>query len=248
MRRTGPRAAGQEAELPEAGRSHQQESALRRNDQRSKDRDKQTSDAGAERDGAGSVGQVPDPSGSAGPTIPDDGSAADRSPSPAGSSPAREGRAAGEEGDSDRQLAAEYLDQLQRLKAEFDNYRRRTLREREEWGSTARGDLVRRLLPVLDDLRRARRHQEQGGAPDAAGLFLILKSLEEILNQLGLEEEVAELGTEFDPELQEAVMAVPSEEVPAGRVIFTMEPGYSFEGRQIRPSKVSVSSGPATEP
>lgn len=147
---------------------------------------------------------------------------------------------------SAEQRASEYLEQLQRLKAEFDNYRRRTSREREEWFAAARVELVRSLVPVLDDLRRARAHNA-GEAPDAAGLLLILKRFEDILTQLGLEKQEAVNGQEFDPEQHEAVMTGPSSEVPEGAILRTLEPGYLFQGRLLRPSKVAVSSGPAPE-
>ncbi len=143
-------------------------------------------------------------------------------------------------------LSAVYLEQLQRMKAEFDNYRKRVNREREDWSVSAKVEVVRRILSVVDDVRRAREHERDTGEPDAAGLLLILKRFEDILTQLGLEEQRAEPGKEFDPELYEAVLTFPSEKVPEGRILQTIEPGYVFHGRLLRPSKVSVSSGPAT--
>lgn len=149
---------------------------------------------------------------------------------------------------SPEELAKEYLDQLQRLKAEFDNYRRRIAREREEWFLSARLDVVRQLLPVLDDLGRAREHDRAyEEAPETAGLLLVLKRLEDILTQLGLEKQEASTGQEFDPESHEAVMTSPSEEIAEGGILQTIEPGYLFQGRLLRPSKVLVSSGPAPE-
>lgn len=143
-------------------------------------------------------------------------------------------------------LAKEYLEQLQRLQAEFDNYRKRINREREDWFAAGQIEVVSRLLAVADDLRRAREHgRERGESPDAAGLLLILKRFEDILTQLGLKEQSAEPGLEFDPEQYEAVFTSPSEEIPEGRIVRSMEPGYYFQGRLLRPGKVCVSSGPA---
>lgn len=145
-------------------------------------------------------------------------------------------------------IAAEYLDQLQRLKAEFDNYRRRVLREREEWFTTARADVIRGLLPMLDDLRRARAHQQADKAgADVAGLLLILKRFEDVLTQQGLKEQEVPPGTEFDPERHEAVMHIPSADIPEGHIIQVVEPGYILGTRLLRTGKVAVSSGPATE-
>jgi molecular chaperone GrpE len=142
--------------------------------------------------------------------------------------------------------AAEYLDQLQRMKAEFDNYRKRVFREREDWSQAVRADVARQLLPALDDMRRARAHQQ--GSPETAdvtGLFLILKRIEDVLNQLGLREQETTPGAPFDPELHEAVMTAPSEDVPEGSIVQVVEPGYLFGDRLLRPSKVVVSSRPA---
>lgn len=144
--------------------------------------------------------------------------------------------------------AAEYLDQLQRLKAEFDNYRRRVGREREEWFLAAQAGLVQQVLPVVDDLRRARSHRQgPEDIPDAAGLFLILKRFEDLLEQLGLVEQEVRAGMPFDPEQHEAVMTSPSGEVPEGCILLALEPGYLFQGRLLRRSRVSVSAGPAPE-
>jgi len=162
--------------------------------------------------------------------------------------PGLDDAAGGAQAPPPEQLAGEYLDQLQRMKAEFDNYRRRVVREREDWFESARAEVVRQLLPVLDDLTRAKAHQTVSlETSEAAGLFLILKRLEDVLNQLGLKEQEAGKGTEFDPEVHEAVMSAASGEVPEGCIVQVIEPGYLFQGRMLRPSKVVVSSGPAPE-
>ncbi len=142
--------------------------------------------------------------------------------------------------------AAEYLDRLQRLQAEFDNYRKRIRREQEDWSRLAQADVMLRLLPVLDDLRRAREHVS-ADAPDASGLLLILKRLEDELAKSGLEEQKADPGTRFDPEQHEALLVVPSREVPEGAIVQVLEPGYLFKGKLLRRSKVSCSTGPAPE-
>lgn len=145
---------------------------------------------------------------------------------------------------SGNEVAGQYLDQLQRLRAEFDNFRKRTARDKEQWWRQAKADLLAELLPVLDDRSRAEAFSE---APDADGLRQILKKLVETLTQLGLEAMETEPGTAFDPELHEAFMTSPSPDVEEGRIVITMEPGYTFEGEILRRAKVSVSSGPATD-
>jgi len=143
--------------------------------------------------------------------------------------------------------AAEYLDQLQRLQAEFDNYRKRVRREQEDWQRAAQAELVSRLLPVLDDLRRAREHGAGDEAPDAAGLLLILKRFEDLLSKAGLEVQATEPGATFDPEEHEALLAVPSTEIEEGGIVQVLEPGYRFRDRLLRRSKVSCSTGPPQE-
>jgi len=145
-------------------------------------------------------------------------------------------------------LAAEYLDRLQRLQAEFDNYRKRIQREKEAWRRQTKIGVLRELLPVLDDVNRARGHMETSKAtPDGEGLMFILKKFADVLSQLGLEEMPTKPGTEFDPERHEALLNSPSDEIEEGGVVSTLEPGFIFEGEIVRPGKVLVSSGPATD-
>ena len=144
-------------------------------------------------------------------------------------------------------LESQYIDQLQRLRAEFDNYRKRTLRDKEQWWRRAKADLVTELLPILDDSDRARAFAADGKAPDAEGLLQILKKLKETLTQLGLEAMETEPGTPFDPEFHEAFMTTPSAEIETGQIVSTLESGYRFEGEILRRSKVSVSAGCPTE-
>lgn len=143
-------------------------------------------------------------------------------------------------------LAERYLDQLQRLKAEFDNYRKRIAREKEAWWRESRAAVLSELIPIVDDVSRARAYDERGETPDASGLVLILKRFATTMSKLGLEEMDTAPGTEFDPELHEAVLAVPSKEAE-GRIVDTIEPGYLFEGQILRRGKVTVSSGASPE-
>jgi molecular chaperone GrpE len=159
--------------------------------------------------------------------------------------PANEVEAPREEGASE-DLANRYLDQLQRLKAEFDNYRKRIAREKEGWWRESRASVLSELLPVVDDVKRARAFSQRAETLDPSGLVLILKNFATAMSKLGLEEMDTSPGTGFDPELHEAVLAVPSE-VGEGRIVETVEPGYLFEGQILRRGKVTVSSGSPPE-
>ncbi len=145
--------------------------------------------------------------------------------------------------------AQELLEQLQRLQAEFSNYRKRILRERGEWDIRAKGEVILGMIPILDDLQRAR--EAHAGSPpsaEAEGLLMILSRLEDRLRSLGLEMQDTSPGTAFDPHLHEAVTSEPSEEYPEGVIISAVQPGYLFHGQLLRPARVRVSQGPLDDP
>jgi molecular chaperone GrpE len=142
-----------------------------------------------------------------------------------------------------------YLEQLQRLQAEFNNFRRRIQREKAEWETRAKGDVFIGLLPILDDIDRARSFWEtHPPQKDAEGLLLILARLEEFARSIGLEIQRTDAGTPFDAHEHEAIMTTPSEEYPEGAILETLQPGYLYRGLLLRPARVSVSRGPAVEP
>jgi molecular chaperone GrpE len=137
----------------------------------------------------------------------------------------------------------EYLDHLRRLKAEWDNYRKRVQRDNEELRLRAAETVVESLLPVLDNMGRALeagdRHEE---GQLVAGLTLVADQLRGTLAGHGLEEIGVEPGTTFDPEYQEAIVAQPSEDHPEGTVTQVLERGYLLHGKLLRPAKVIVAS------
>ena len=138
-----------------------------------------------------------------------------------------------------------YLERLQRLQAEFDNYRRRIQRERAAWQTTAKGELLTGLLPILDDLACARASMErQPTGADAEGLLLIVSRLEAFLRSGGLEVQKTEPGTPFDPNYHEALMTGVSDTVPEGMILQTLQPGYVYRDLLLRPARVQVSCGP----
>jgi len=135
----------------------------------------------------------------------------------------------------------EYLDALQRLKAEFDNYRKRVAREQSELTTRANERLVGDLLPVLDDLERALEaataHEE---AKLEEGVALVHRALADLLARNGL----AEIETDgpFDPHTQEALLSQPSD-AEEGAVIQVLQKGYRLGDRVLRPARVVVSAG-----
>jgi molecular chaperone GrpE len=136
----------------------------------------------------------------------------------------------------------DYLDALQRLKAEFDNYRKRVARDQQELAARAHERLVKELVPVLDDLERAlEAASEHEEAKLEEGVRLVHRSLAGLLAREG----VAEIPTEgkFDPHVQEALLAQPSEQAE-GTVIQVLQKGYLLGDRVLRPARVVVSAGP----
>ena len=158
-----------------------------------------------------------------------------------GSVPAEDDRIAELERERD-----EYLDALQRLKAEFDNFRKRVARDQGDLVARASEGLVKQLLPVLDDLERAlgaaATHSE---AELEDGVRLVHRALADALAKEGLVE--VETDGAFDPHTQEALLSQPSE-AEEGTVIQVLQKGYRLGDRVLRPARVVVSAGgPAAE-
>jgi molecular chaperone GrpE len=148
---------------------------------------------------------------------------------------ASEPSALSEELEAARRERDEYLDALQRLKAEFENSRKRQERERARILETASERLVVELLPVLDNLDRAL--EAEGDVRE--GVRATRDQLADVLGKEGLLP-VASDGQPFDPNVHEAVMGQPSEEHEEGTILQTFERGYLLNGKPIRPAKVVV--------
>jgi molecular chaperone GrpE len=145
------------------------------------------------------------------------------------------------------QRAAEYLDDLRRLAADFDNYRKRVARESEMQASRATESLVGELLPVLDNLERAldaSEHHEE--AKVAEGVQHVKQQLAGLLARRGLEEIPCAPGDAFDPHVHEALSHQPSDQ-PEGAVAAIWQRGYRLGDRVVRAVRVVVSSGPPAE-
>jgi molecular chaperone GrpE len=133
----------------------------------------------------------------------------------------------------------EYLDALQRLKAEFDNFRKRTADERAAQAARAGEAIVTELLPVLDDLERAlvaAEDHEEAKLED--GVRLVHRALADVLARAGL----AEIDTDgaFDPHVHEAMLAQPVDGAEPGSVAQVLQKGYLLGDRVLRPARVVV--------
>lgn len=133
-------------------------------------------------------------------------------------------------------------DRYLRLYAEFDNFRRRTAKEREEARKTEGKDVIVALLPVLDDFDRAIRSIENSTDINALkeGVVLIQNKLKNVLSQKGLAE-MQSIGAEFDPEIHEAITNIPApSDDLKGKVVDEMEKGYYLNDKVARFAKVIV--------
>src|SRR4051812_43660195 len=135
----------------------------------------------------------------------------------------------------------DYYDRLLRKTAEFDNYRKRTDRERQQLAETAAADLIKDLLPLVDDLERALKAEGGSEALDGIrrGVELILKELLETLRKRGVQP-IDALGTDFDPHVHMAVAYEPAEGRRDGEVIEEFARGYTIGERLLRPAMVKV--------
>jgi molecular chaperone GrpE len=136
----------------------------------------------------------------------------------------------------------ELKDKYLRLLAEFDNYRKRVSREKIEMINTAAQDTLSALLPVLDDFDRAKRIAEQEGStePFSEGMQLLYHKLYSVLRQKGLEP-MESNGIAFNAEQHEAITEIPAPtEELKGKIVDTIEKGYSLHGKIIRYAKVVV--------
>ena len=143
--------------------------------------------------------------------------------------------------DKARAEAESYLDDLRRLQADFDNYRKRTLREQTARAASASQALVTRLLPVLDNFELAVSAAEQSRDFDRMlkGVEMVFGELREVLESEGLVRIEAE-GKPFDPERHEAVIAVEEEGAEPGMVVDIVRAGYELRGKVLRPAMVKV--------
>ncbi|MEU1038089.1 nucleotide exchange factor GrpE [Streptomyces sp. NPDC005551] len=181
------------------------------------------------------------------PDVPSGATSDDAEPQAAAASPEEEEAAAAPDGDATAQVAGltAELDQarsaltertgdLQRLQAEFQNYRRRVERDRVAVKEVAVANLLTELLPVLDDIGRAREHGELVG-----GFKSVAESLETVAAKMGLQQFGKE-GEPFDPTIHEALMHSYAPDVTETTCVAILQPGYRIGERTIRPARVAV--------
>ncbi|MEO5960021.1 MAG: nucleotide exchange factor GrpE [Opitutaceae bacterium] len=145
--------------------------------------------------------------------------------------------------------AASNHERFMRVAADLENFRRRTVREKEELRLFASSRVLEDLLPVLDTLVLALGATKKPGADLkalAGGVEMVLSQLKSALANHGLKE-IDPMGAPFDANLHESISAQPSAEVPEGKVLNVVRTGFSLNGRLLRPASVVVSSGPAKE-
>jgi len=153
------------------------------------------------------------------------------------------------EGDNQAELAkvqselAEQKDKYLRLYSEFENFRRRTSKEKLELIQSANEQLIKALLPVADDFERAEKSFKGTESKDMEGFFLIYTKFKKTLDQYGVKVMEAGAGSEFNPDLHEAITQIPApEEKLKGKIVDVVEKGYLLNDKVIRFAKVVVGS------
>lgn len=139
--------------------------------------------------------------------------------------------------DAERDLVAEYRDRAARAEAELLNFRTRVERDRQANREAVIAEVIRSLLPVMDDLDRAENHGDLAGTP----LELVAQKLRTGFERYGVQA-VGVVGEAFDPTRHEAVVRIPSPDATSDTVAEVIEGGYLMGDRLIRPAKVAVSS------
>ncbi|MDD2598390.1 MAG: nucleotide exchange factor GrpE [Kiritimatiellae bacterium] len=143
---------------------------------------------------------------------------------------------------SSEEAAAQLKNQYLRLMADFDNYRKRQAREREEFMKRSNECLLGDLLPVVDHLKLALAEITDPEDPFSKGVKLVHDQFEGVLNRYGLTR-IEATGEVFNPELHEALSYIPSPTVPANQVIDQFRCGWKLSGHLMRAAQVIVSSG-----
>ncbi len=168
-------------------------------------------------------------------------------PEAAGDDPAAAAEPELSELEQARRQADEYLADLRRVAADFDNFRKRVARDAEDQSRRAIEGIMGELLPVLDNLERAleaSEHHEE--AKVAEGVSLVRQQLAEVLHRRGLDPIEAEPGDAFNPHVHEALSHQPSDQ-PEGTIAVVWQRGYRLGSKVVRAARVVVSSGSAPD-
>jgi len=138
---------------------------------------------------------------------------------------------------------AQYLDRLARLQAEFDNFRKRSVREQQEFRDYALADALKQLLPILDSLDRALKTEGATAEDFRSGVDLIDRQFHQALEKLGVEP-IEAAGKAFDPTFHQAIQMVDTDEVADNHVVDELQRGYRIRDRLLRPAMVRVAQNP----
>jgi molecular chaperone GrpE len=139
----------------------------------------------------------------------------------------------------------EHHDRLLRVAADFDNYKKRAAREKEEWVKFANEDLIKSILPFVDNLERALNHSEKTEDIQSLieGIKLTIQQFLKILNKFGVSP-IESLGKPFDPTMHEAMLVVETDQHEPNQVVEEFQKGYLLNDRLLRAATVSVSKLP----
>ena len=138
---------------------------------------------------------------------------------------------------------AEQKEKFIRLYSEFENFRRRTAKEKLDLIQSANEQLIKTLLPVIDDFDRAEKSFRDKNDKELEGFFLIHSKFKKVLDQAGVKMMDIKAGSEFNPDLHEAITQIPApDETLKGKIVDVIEPGYLLNDKVIRFAKVVVGS------
>jgi molecular chaperone GrpE len=144
--------------------------------------------------------------------------------------------------------AKDHYERLLRVAADFENYKKRAVKEKEEWVKFANEDLLKAILPFIDNLERAVNHADKVKDTGVMieGVRLTLQQLLQILDKFGVSP-IESIGKPFDPTFHEAMLMVETDQREPNQVVEEFQKGYLLNDRLLRPATVSVSKPPAKE-
>jgi molecular chaperone GrpE len=142
----------------------------------------------------------------------------------------------------------EHHDRLLRMAADFENYKKRAAREKEDWTKFANEDLIRAVLPFIDNLERAVNHAQKVADTGVLieGVRLTIQQILQSLNKFGLSS-FQSVGKPFDPAVHEAMLVIETDQHEPNQVVEEFQKGYLLNDRLLRPATVSVSKPPEKE-
>ena len=143
--------------------------------------------------------------------------------------------------EEEKEETNEYYDKFVRLAAEFDNYKKRTLKEKEQTYQNALSDTILEILPVYDNLDRAINSLDDNCKEYKEGIVLVKKQFEDILKKMSVEK-IVSVGETFDPLYHNAVMHIDDDEVGENIIVEEFLPGFKYKDRVIRHSMVKVAN------